>query len=235
LPNTLAETLSYLRNQPYSARITVVDNGSVDRTVDRTLDFLGNRETPVRAIGCARPGKGAAVRVGMLNANATFVGFMDADLATPLSALRDVLTQLSHGVDVAIASRRAKGAKYVARQSPVRRLGSRAFRVLASSLVPAVADTQCGLKFFRRDSAIAIFSACRVTGFAFDLEVMGRAESLGLTVAEVPVEWSDMAGSSVSLQTGVQAFREGFRLFSKRAGWAVPSDPPCATCGVCAA
>ena len=88
LPAALATTLDCLRNQPYSARVTVVDNGSVDRT----LDFGGNNETPVRTIACARTGKGAAVRIGMLNANASHVGFMDADLATPLSALRDVIT-----------------------------------------------------------------------------------------------------------------------------------------------
>jgi len=36
-------------------------------------------------------------------------------------------------------------------------------------------------------------------GFAFDVELLARAEKAGLKVAEVPVDWSDAAGSKVRL------------------------------------
>ena len=41
----------------------------------------------VTVIGCARPGKGAAVRRGLLTSASRYVGFFDADLATPLETL----------------------------------------------------------------------------------------------------------------------------------------------------
>ena len=72
------------RAQPYSAALVVVDNGSVD-LVTRLRARSGR--VPVHVIGCAQHGKGAAVRRGILTSRARFIGYMDADLATPIESL----------------------------------------------------------------------------------------------------------------------------------------------------
>ena len=84
LPATVAATVDYLSAQPWESRIVVVDNGSSDGTaqVARALADPSAR-VPVTVIGCARPGKGAAVRRGVLTSESRYVGFFDADLATP--------------------------------------------------------------------------------------------------------------------------------------------------------
>ena len=93
LPHTLMRTIEYLEAQPYSSSVVVIDNGSVDQTSDLAARTWSDR-VPVVLTGCAQPGKGAAVRRGLLTSRARFVGYMDADLATPIETL-DVVCRCS--------------------------------------------------------------------------------------------------------------------------------------------
>ena len=54
-------------------------------------------------------------------------------------------------------------------------------------LLGAYRDTQCGLKAFRSEAAVAIFSVARIDRFAFDIEVFHLAERFRLSLEEVPV------------------------------------------------
>ena len=156
---------------------------------------------PVRVVRCDRPGKGAAVRRGLLAGSAKWRGFCDADLSTPPQVLTDVVAQLQQGRPVVIGSRRIAGAGYEVAQPLVRRLGSGTFRLMTRPLVGGVADTQCGFKFFSAEAAERIFSRVTANGFAFDVEVLAVAARLGMPVHEVPVRWTDQAGSSFSVWT----------------------------------
>ena len=59
--------------------VIVVDNGSSDGTADvvRTFSATTDATVPVELVGCARPGKGAAVRRALLRSRSRFVGFVD--------------------------------------------------------------------------------------------------------------------------------------------------------------
>jgi glycosyltransferase involved in cell wall biosynthesis len=207
LRQTIAAAAAYLAAQPYSAALVVVDNGSVDTTADiAAVGRLG--PVPVHLIGCSRPGKGAAIQRGVLTSEARFVGFVDADLATPMETLDRVVPLLEGGTSVVVGSRRCAGASYEVEQTPVRRLGSWVFHQLAQMVVPGVDDTQCGFKFFRGPAAKKIFDSCTVNGFAFDVELLALARRLGYDVVEVPVAWSDRDGSTFS------ALRDGPRAMS---------------------
>jgi dolichyl-phosphate beta-glucosyltransferase len=52
LPRTIAATVAYLQGQPWSSAIVVVDNDSVDRTIDVAERFDGPA-APVHVIGCS--------------------------------------------------------------------------------------------------------------------------------------------------------------------------------------
>ncbi|MEI4270960.1 dolichyl-phosphate beta-glucosyltransferase [Klenkia sp. LSe6-5] len=199
---TLDALSAHAASLPHDVRITVVDNGSVDRTADVVDDVATRRRgASLRLIGCSRQGKGAAVRRGMLAATAPWRGFVDADLSTPVAALDDVLERMAAGDPVVIGSRRVAGAEYVVPQPLLRRAGSRAFRQLTRHLVGDVADTQCGFKFFTAEAAERIFARATADGFAFDVEVLALASRYGLPVAEVPVRWTDAEGSSFGVWT----------------------------------
>jgi dolichyl-phosphate beta-glucosyltransferase len=193
---TLESVITYLGRRPYQAAIVVVDNGCVDGTADVVLDIQAHSPVTVHLINCSRRGKGAAVREGIMTSEARFVGFCDADLATPIEALDTAWPLLQRGARIVIGSRRCTGAVYMRRQPWVRRVGGWAFRKLANPLLPAVTDTQCGFKFFSRSVAHELFSRCTIDGFAFDVEVLALARMLEIGVHEVPVNWSDSAGST---------------------------------------
>lgn len=217
LPATLRALTAHTATLPLSVQITVVDNGSVDRTAEAVDEAAEGSpaNTALRVIGCARQGKGAAVRRGLLASSARWRGFCDADLSTPPQVLSDVVSHLERGRPVVIGSRRVPGASYEVSQPLVRRLGSSAFRAMTRPLVGEVADTQCGFKFFTAEATQQIFSRVRADGFAFDVEVLAVAKRLGMPVVEVPVRWTDQPGSSF------QVWTHGRRVMSEV--WAVHS------------
>ncbi|WP_161789664.1 glycosyltransferase [Phaeacidiphilus oryzae] len=199
LPDTLSQVIGHLSTLAWPSAVVVVDNGSVDRTAE-TIDRFRNETVRVFAIGCSERGKGAAVRRGILTSSAKFLGFIDADNATPITAVDDALQLLHAGYDAAIASRHALGARYEVEQPLVRRGGSWLFRRIVRMSLPEFTDTQCGFKFFDGRLVREIAAGCRIDGFAFDVEMLVRMVRAGHTFAEVPVAWSDVAGSTFSVR-----------------------------------
>lgn len=210
LPDTLERTVDFLREQPWSSRIVVVDNGSCDETADAVRAAASSTDgvVPVDLVGCARPGKGAAVRRALLSSTSRFVGFFDADLATPLETLVTAMDHLEDGAAAVIGSRHTAGAEFVQCEPPVRRLGGAAFRLLTRSLVHGVDDTQCGFKFFEREAVMLALVECRSTGFAFDVELLQQLQRNGSEIVEVPVAWSHCDDSSFS------PWRDGLASFA---------------------
>lgn len=201
LPPSLQRVARWLSAWGGSAEVLVVDDGSPDATAEvaRAHAPLFARLRVLRH--AANRGKGAAVRTGVLAAEGRLVAFVDADLAAPIEALSRLLAALELGADVAVASRRTRGADIARKQPLARRVAGGAFRTLVRVLVPTgVADTQCGLKAFRGDAARRIASCARVDGWAFDVEWLARARRAGMTVAEVPVRWSDDPRSALVLR-----------------------------------
>jgi len=207
ISRTITELASYLSKGGVDAAIVVVDNGSTDQTAG-VVDGLGELGVDVSVIGCARPGKGAAVRRGILSTRAKFVGFCDADAATPPSALQDMLSLLRTGNAIVIGSRRCPGSRYIAEPTTTRRIGGWLFRRAANMHVRGIADTQCGFKFFEADVARRLFEETALDGFAFDVELLALAQARGFEIIEMPVQWSAQEGSTMRTSAGIRAFRD---------------------------
>ena len=218
LPHALMRMIRYLEEQPYGSSLVVIDNGSVDRTVD-LVTRLRSRSVPVHLIGCAKPGKGAAVRRGVLTSRARFLGYMDADLATPIETLDFVVPLLEGGYQAVIGSRRIDGATLAEPQTGGRLVGGMIFRALAHRILPDIADTQCGCKFFDGELARTVVRDLNVDGFAFDIELLRAVSEMDVNVAEIPVVWSDQAGSTLhALRDGVRSATDVLRL-ARRSGY----------------
>lgn len=215
IPDTLTQTVDFLAVQPWTSRIVVVDNGSVDETaaVVRRISREKGNAVPIALVGCSRRGKGAAVRRGLLSGTSKYTGFFDADLATPLETLTETMSQLSGGAAAVIASRHAPGSTFVVPQHLGRRMGGTAFRALTKSKVKGIQDTQCGFKFFERDALTAAMVQCRSTGFAFDVELLLRLQDNEASIVELPVAWTDGAESTFRpFQDGVASFASVIQL-----------------------
>jgi dolichyl-phosphate beta-glucosyltransferase len=193
-------------------RLLFVDDGSTDGT--RTLlRRLVKRLPPDRAAWCALPanaGKGEAVRFGLRRAlmlPVAWVGYVDADLATPIDeVMRLVQESLHRGPEVVMGCRIRLLGHDISR-SALRHYLGRIFATFASwALAIPVYDTQCGTKFFRCGPHIA--AALREpfqSRWIFDVELLGRllypAGGAGLPVGalkEAPLQvWNAQAGSKV--------------------------------------
>ncbi|MEU8530703.1 MULTISPECIES: glycosyltransferase [Streptomyces] len=204
LPATIGATTGYLAAQRWSSAVVVVDNNSVDSTLE-ALERFTDAPVAVHVIGCSDQGKGAAVRRGIMTSAARYIGFADADNATPIATLEPVMALLADGHGAVIASREIDGARRAVEQSALRRAGGRLFRALARLTLPDIADSQCGFKFFPGPLAREIAASCHVDGFAFDVELLARVLRAGHDVVEVPVVWTDVPGSTFS------AGRDGLR------------------------
>jgi dolichyl-phosphate beta-glucosyltransferase len=202
LPRTLLETLRWCAREKVNAEVLVVDDGSRDGTLALGRLFE-EQDRRVRVLACPHAGKGAAVRMGMLNARGRRVLFMDADGATPLDQIPKLVTAIDAGRDVAIGSRVAQRPGEARLETSLhRKLIGRTFAFLVNLLaVPGIGDTQCGFKMFRAEVVRAIFGRQRMDGFAFDVEVLYLAHRLGLSVEEIPVDWAAQPGSKVNLVT----------------------------------
>jgi glycosyltransferase involved in cell wall biosynthesis len=199
LPAGLEALCAKAATLPLRTAILVVDSASTDGTGDIVRGWPAG-PVPVGLLRCERPGKGVAVREGLLATQAPFVGFCDADMATDLSALDAAVSMLAAGHHVVIGSRALATSVVQARTSAARRLGAGLFRGMARAIVPAATDTQCGFKFFSGPLARAAALPLRTAGFAFDVELIATCLRLGATLTEIPVRWSDMAGSTFSLR-----------------------------------
>jgi glycosyltransferase involved in cell wall biosynthesis len=202
------------------AEIIVVDDGSSDETVAiATANLDGHARGSVITFEQNR-GKGAAVRAGVLASSGDAVLYMDADLATDLSALPDFLAALDDA-DVVSGSRTLPEA-VVHNGTRDRATMARVFNRLVRSVTGLEShDTQCGFKMFRGEAARRIFSLTECDRFAFDVEVLLLARRLRLRVVERPVVWTAVEGSSVrrgtdSLRAAADVVRIARRWTPKR-------------------
>ena len=183
---------------PFTARITIADNGSTDRTCARAQGLAG--ELPlVRAARIKRPGRGGALRSIWSGSDADVVAYMDVDLSTDLNALLPLVAPLVSGhSDVAIGTRLARGSRVV--RGPKHEILSRCYNLLLhASLGTRFSDAQCGFKAVRADTARVLLPLTTDTGWFFDTELLVLAERAGLRIHEVPVDWIDDPDSRVSL------------------------------------
>ena len=194
---TLQKLTGYLTGAAYTAEILVVDDGSSDRTCAMVREFAKQAPLHVRVSKQRHRGKGHAVRAGMLEATGTYRFLCDADLAMPVEELSKFLPPALLGVDVAVGSREAPGARRY-QEPPYRHIMGRAFNLWARVLtVSGIRDTQCGFKCFTAAAAEALFRQQRLDGFGFDVEILFLAQKGGLHMVEVPINWYHQQESKV--------------------------------------
>ena len=153
----LAEHFVALTQDPEVAAI-FVDDGSTDDTL-RLLDAI-QTASPRQVEVLRAPknlGKAGAVRLGMRAASrggARWIGYLDADLAVPISEWTRVANARSDDVDAVLASRVRLLGRHIDRK-PIRHFLGRGFATFASLLLRIpVYDTQCGAKLFRAGPAL---------------------------------------------------------------------------------
>lgn len=204
---------------PFTYELIIVDDGSTDATADVAMGYVAKFTTEhVRFLRMAKNvGKGGAVRRGMMSARGRYVLMADADAATVFADLELLEGAVAAGSDAAIGSRAHLRTRSSNADSPDSRIsvsekrsnGRDALRSLASFVfnlfvvyvagVSGLRDTQCGFKLFSRRAARVAFEGQHLSRWAFDVENMYRLQNVGLSVSEVPVRWTEVPGSKLSV------------------------------------
>ncbi|HEV3137589.1 MAG TPA: glycosyltransferase [Pirellulales bacterium] len=213
-----------------AADLLFVDDGSGDETLE-LLEHL-NQCNPRRfgvlhlAENC---GKAEAVRQGLLLAlrsEADYVGFWDADLATPLADIEPFCRVLDRKRDIElVVGTRMRLLGHKIERRPLRYWLGRLFANTASlALGVRLLDTQCGAKLFRVTPELEqLFEQPFLTRWIFDVEILARMENarrdtsrprLRDSIYEFPLDaWRDVAGSAVKSSDFLKATVELAQIY----------------------
>lgn len=185
-----------------------VNDGSTDGTVHAIRGRLGERvyllDLPQNV------GKAEAVRAGMLHAartsplkEAAWIGYWDADLATPLSEVTSFLMfgQIMEDRVDSIWGSRVDRLGSAIRRSYLRHLAGRLVATVAGFLLGLPSyDSQCGAKLFRREIVETAFSEPFICRWLFDMELLMRLKDY--RIVEYPLrQWRDISGSRSRMVT----------------------------------
>src|SRR5215510_11533774 len=189
--------------------LILVDDGSTDGTPTIADDLIRALGLDARVIRLPRNvGKGGAIQVGIAASTGEVVAFSDADLSAPPSAIEATYELVEAGkADMVVTTRVHPESVMPVKPSNTRRYGGKALNIWIRALgLTDLNDTQCGLKAYTGDAARTLYANLHAKRFAFDVEVIARAEREGYTVLELPIEWSHVEASRV------RPFRDGVRM-----------------------
>ena len=156
-------------------------------------------------------GKAEAVRQGMLQmadeSDAEYIGYFDADLATPLEEARKMIERIPQESKVVMVS--GSRVKLLG-STDIQRLWYRHYfgRVFATSvsnmLGLPVYDTQCGAKLFKKAVVKNLFKESFISKWLFDVElfyrclvIYGRRETSERIFELSITQWHEIGGSKI--------------------------------------
>ena len=214
------EALSVLPRFADDLEVTVVDDGSTDRT-GAIADELATRDSRVRVIHHqARRGYGGAVRSGLVAATKPWVFFTDGDRQFALEDLA-LLVAESEGAEAVVGFRKK-------RADPARRLFvawvyNHLIRLLFGG---SWRDVDCAFKLFRREVFERVpLARVRSNGAFFSPELLITLRRAGVRVRQVGVRhFPRTAGEPKGAppKVIVRAIRDLLRLRARL--WLHPRD-----------
>lgn len=174
-----------LGRMPAGFRAIVVDNGSTDRTAE-----LAAAHGAI-VVEEPRKGFGSACWAGLQAATDDIVCFMDCDASLDPLALPLVTAYVEHGdADLVIGSRIAGRGAW----PPHARLANKVLALEVRRRTRLRLDDLGPMRAIRRETLLDLKMTDRRSGWP--LEMVLRAVHAGLTVRNVPVEYTERSGRS---------------------------------------
>jgi dolichyl-phosphate beta-glucosyltransferase len=204
-----------------------VNDGSNDNTIGVLKTLCSQNERLLMINLSDNCGKAEAVRQGMSHAfehlNSTYIGFWDADLATPLNEI-EIFIDCFQKNDFQIVT----GCRLLRLGANVKRKNVRHYlgRIFASAasimLGMPVYDTQCGAKLYKAPVVPLLFDKPFISQWLFDVELLARyitifgKEKAIKNIYEYPLfSWEDVDGSSVNIKAFYKAPVELWKIKRK--------------------
>lgn len=195
-----------------------------DCSTDATLDCLKrNLKENMFILNLEKNiGKGEAVRRGMLHVQTLpifdqidWVGYWDADCATPLTELNNFILfkDTFYPKAEAIFGSRIVRLGSLIKRSYKRSITGRLFATLIGYTLGILAyDSQCGAKLFRKDAVTKYFKDPFTSRWIFDVEILLRMGQKNIVEYSL-FEWIDVPGGSLKvLSTAIPVLRDIIKL-----------------------
>lgn len=180
------------------AEIICVVDGNVDQTLERASVFAKKFKN-VKVVGYSKnKGKGYAIRTGMAYARGDVVGFIDAGMDIDPMGLFMLFNHMEwYKADIIVGSKLHPVSQV--NYPWQRKILSIVYRSLTRTLFGfKIRDTQVGIKFFRRKVIRDVLPRLVIRGFAFDVEILAVAQSLGYKrIFEAPIKLDFSRASSI--------------------------------------
>lgn len=210
LRRNVSELERVLEGQLKSFEIIISEDGSTDDTVAVAKELENGR---IRLLeGSFRLGKGAAIKRAVTYAKGDVIIFMDADLASDPSQVKELTHHIENGADIVIGSRYLRGSK--ATRNIIRYIASRSYNFLVRLLLGSkLSDHQCGFKCFKKRAAIPIIKKVDNNQWFWDTEFLVRAQHAGLRIVETPIQWEESPTSQFHLIRDAYTMGKNLILF----------------------
>lgn len=172
---------------PGNWEIIIVCDGK-DRTAEIAREILPH-QTVIQFP--SRLGKGGAILEGFKLAKGDIIGFVDADGAIQPNEIIKVAKEISFQYPCAIGSRWVKSAEISHPEPLFNVIAGRVFHYLTFAILGLeVKDTQCGVKFFRKDLLEEILPRVSIRNRVFDVGILYHVKLFGKLIKEVGIIWS---------------------------------------------
>lgn len=213
IANTLESVIKYLSGKEFTYEILVVNDGSEDNTAGVVTEISTKDSSICLLSNPLNLGKGAAVKTGMLAASGKFRLFMDADDSTEIGHFDLMVPLLEKGTGVVIGSRRIEGAVIEIHQNWIRENLGRLFNLLVRFITGLpYNDTQAGFKAFSSVAADSIFKELKISGWAFDIEILVIARKRAIEIREIPLTWKNSPVSHVKFSGMIKMLIDVIRI-----------------------
>jgi glycosyltransferase involved in cell wall biosynthesis len=179
----VTKALETMRRHGIQGEVVVADNGSTDGSQQIAAN-QGARVVPVETRGY-----GSALRAGIAAARGKFILMGDADDSYDFAQLPAFLRKLEEGYDLVMGNR-FLGEILPGAMPPLHRyLGNPVLTGLGRLFFKSsLGDFHCGLRAFRKDAIERL--QLRTLGMEFASEMIVKAATFGLRVAEIPTTLS---------------------------------------------
>lgn len=209
---------AFIADSGISGEVVVADNGSTDGSQQLAED------AGARVVDIKDKGYGNALMGGILAARGEYVIMGDADDSYDFTNLMPFIEELRKGSDLVMGNRFKGGVEPGAMPPLHKYLGNPVLSFVGRLFFRSkIGDFHCGLRGFRRDSAIAL--GLQATGMEFASEMVVKATLAKQKITEVP---TTLKKDGRSRPPHLRSWRDGWRhlrfllLFSPRWLFFVP-------------
>ena len=190
-------------------KVIFVNDGSTDNTLVKIKNVHLKYSKKVVTYS-HNQGKGAAIKLGFLNATADYALFMDADMSTPITEFSKLMPFIRQNIPVIIGTRKNGHSTVTVHQPWVREHLGKVFTLLSQIILNTwVTDFTCGFKVFSRPAYTTIAPMMTINRWGFDSEIIFLAKIFNFSIQEKSLSWADHPASKVNL------FKDIYRSFTE--------------------